>query len=81
MLQDEFYFNKHGIMFITICPGFTDTAILDDLGNKLTEGTLQATLDVKEANSLQTYTSSNIVFDLYDNDFPFQPRQCWQVHF
>lgn len=53
-LQDEFYFNKYGIKFITICPGFTDTAILDDLENRLSQGTLEATLKVKAILPFQT---------------------------
>jgi len=54
---DEFYFNKYGIKFITICPAFTETPILDDLENRLPEGTLGATLAAKEALSTQSAES------------------------
>jgi len=53
----EFYFNKYGIKFITICPSFTDTPILDDLGNRLIDGTLDATLKAKDALGCQTADS------------------------
>jgi len=54
---EEFYFNKYGIKFITICPSFTDTAILDDLENRVAEGTLEAALKAKEILPFQTADS------------------------
>jgi len=38
--SDEFYFNKYGIKFITICPGVTETRIFDDLENRFVDGML-----------------------------------------
>jgi len=56
-ISDEFYFNKYGIKFITICPSFTETPILNDLENNLAEGTAGAAVKLMEALPLQTADS------------------------
>ncbi|KAH8297541.1 hypothetical protein KR054_002295 [Drosophila jambulina] len=35
-LANPIYYAHSGVGFITICPGFTDTGLLDDIGNKTT---------------------------------------------
>ncbi|EDW76909.1 uncharacterized protein Dwil_GK14485 [Drosophila willistoni] len=35
-MANPFYFSHSGVGFITICPGFTNTALLDDIDNKTT---------------------------------------------
>ncbi|XP_017841315.1 alcohol dehydrogenase 1 [Drosophila busckii] len=35
-LAHDFYFLRTGVAFVTICPGFTDTSLLHDLGDKTT---------------------------------------------
>ncbi|KAJ6641989.1 Alcohol dehydrogenase 2 [Pseudolycoriella hygida] len=53
----DYFFNKYGIKFLTVCPGFTDTAILDDLENRLSDGTLDATLQARSVMAFQTADS------------------------
>lgn len=33
--KDSFYYNIYGIKFIVICPGVTETAIIEDLTDRL----------------------------------------------
>ncbi|KAH8379730.1 hypothetical protein KR009_006827 [Drosophila setifemur] len=35
-MSNPIYYAHSGVGFITICPGFTDTGLLDDIGNKTT---------------------------------------------
>ncbi|XP_037036982.1 alcohol dehydrogenase-like [Bradysia coprophila] len=39
---DQHYFDKFGIKFITICPGATETSIVDDYETKVTFGDLES---------------------------------------
>lgn len=53
-LGTEHFYNKYGIKFLTVCPAFTETPlILENLGDKLSEGTLDATLQAKGVLSSQ----------------------------
>ncbi|KAG4065978.1 hypothetical protein HA402_006696, partial [Bradysia odoriphaga] len=42
-LGTDHYYNKFGIKFLTVCPSFTVTPLLNKLGNRLAKGTLKAT--------------------------------------
>ncbi|XP_037045672.1 alcohol dehydrogenase 2-like [Bradysia coprophila] len=54
-LGTDHFYNKFGIKFLTVCPSFTDTPLLlEDLGDRLTEGTLEATLHIKTVLPSQT---------------------------
>lgn len=46
--QDDFYYQKHGIKFIAICPGITETGFIADVGPRL------YSLDAVEGNEKAT---------------------------
>lgn len=36
MFQNPLYYSKTGVNFLTICPGITETALLENVENKMT---------------------------------------------
>lgn len=56
-MQDDFYYQKHGIKFISICPGFTNTTLLTDCLHEESEGKLgeKAPISVYKKMTLQRY--------------------------
>lgn len=45
--QNEFYYNKHGIKFITFCPSGTKTNFAKDFSTKITDAeALQASIGI-----------------------------------
>lgn len=53
--QEDFHYQKHSVKFIMICPGFTDTRILDDFSGKLvSEASAPTSLEAKASKPMQT---------------------------
>lgn len=53
--QDSYYYKKHGLKFMAICPGFTETGILHGQEGKLiATDTLKKTLKIQSNVALQS---------------------------